>query len=214
MVVRRETFQPGAAGFGEILHATKKPRRPAPTRSRCPSFATNTTSRPDRLDHRAGARLPARPPAHEGRLLDRIARRLGRPEIARRQRATGKPVRHAGGEPPHHRAADAQSQHSLVPGVPGLHSSTTRSSRAKASRNSSRRDHRREGRRHARAQPAALRPCDVSHASRRARLRSRRRPRCHGRSGAAGLEHAVPRRLQGRRRPGATCRAAASAPCT
>ena len=154
----------------------------------------------DRLDDRAGARLPAGSPAHEGRLLDRIARRLGRAGVARRLRAPREPVRHAGGESARHRAADAQSEHSLVPRLPGLH--VLRSAvRARGLHGATRRnDHRRARRCEARAQPAALCARDVSHASRRAGLRGGRRPRRDGGGGAARVEHAVPGRLQGRRR--------------
>ena len=49
-----------------------------------------STRRSDRLDDGAGARLPAGPPAHEGRLLQRIARRLGRSRVARRATCTSR----------------------------------------------------------------------------------------------------------------------------
>ena len=159
--IRRETFKPGAAGFGEILQPTKE-TSPTGTYTlslsivrdqyRADLIGSTTVQvrdfQPDRLRMKA---------AFSATSLDGWVP----PDDPRSVRPTRKPVRHAGGEPPHRVAADAQPEHSLVPRVSGLSSSTIRSSRAKASANRSQK--RRPTRR---ATPRSRSTCNASRARR------------------------------------------------
>ena len=197
VVVRRETYLPGAAGFGEILHATKE-SSPTGTytlslsivRSQYDSDLIGSTTvqvrdfQPDRLRMKAGFSTES---------LDGWVA----PESLEGVCAPREPVRHARGESTHHRAADAQSEHSIVPRLPGLHVLRP-AVRARGLHGATRRnDHQHARRREAHAQSAALCARDVSHASRHAGLRSGWRPRRDRGGGAARIEHAVPDRLQG-----------------
>jgi uncharacterized protein YfaS (alpha-2-macroglobulin family) len=93
-VIRRETFKPGPAGFGEILQPTKET---SPTGTYTLSLSIV------RDQYRAD-----------------LIGRLGAAGRSRSAHSTGEPVRHAGREPSHRVESDAEPEHSFVPRLSGL----------------------------------------------------------------------------------------------